>query len=491
MARRKPDIGAQAAPPPLQLGAYADAQRTTPLNESDLRHRTERLTGAPDLSTIPSDRTRPAELSTDGARIALRLDEDLTSAVRRFARATRTTPFAVLTAAAVALLHRHGTGDDIVVGTPMSRRANAGLDPVMDCLTDLMPLAFAVGADLSFRDLVRSARSEVLDLVRHRDVPFGELVRRTATAGQLGRFPLFQTVVQLNDGPESGLNLPGATAERLYAHSGTAKFDLCIGLAAENEAFRGFLDCATDLYAPATARRIADRYRTLPTSVLADPGLPLAETPLLSSDAYEVVTLTWACAARPADPPPVQAAFEACRRRTSNAAAAVWHDRQLTYEELGAAADRLAHQLIRTSSSGRAMGILMDHCPDMTVAVLAVLKSVVPHGRWAPLVRPAVPARERPGPGTRTMPSGSEEDGMPGAHAVDIALSLDGIHEGNGPLVVLPGSHRLGLLDLPEKGPEGDSDWQSPGRRARCTPPTRASSTPRRATSLPSAERSC
>ncbi|WP_329434429.1 AMP-binding protein [Streptomyces anulatus] len=358
------------------------------MNESDLRHRTERLTGAPDLSTIPSDRTRPAELSTDGARIALRLDEDLTSAVRRFARATRTTPFAVLTAAAVALLHRHGTGDDIVVGTPMSRRANAGLDPVMDCLTDLMPLAFAVGADLSFRDLVRSARSEVLDLVRHRDVPFGELVRRTATAGQLGRFPLFQTVVQLNDGPESGLNLPGATAERLYAHSGTAKFDLCIGLAAENEAFRGFLDCATDLYAPATARRIADRYRTLPTSVLADPGLPLAETPLLSSDAYEVVTLTWACAARPADPPPVQAAFEACRRRTSNAAAAVWHDRQLTYEELGAAADRLAHQLIRTSSSGRAMGILMDHCPDMTVAVLAVLKSGSP---YVPL-DPAYPA---------------------------------------------------------------------------------------------------
>ncbi|MEV7905863.1 condensation domain-containing protein [Streptomyces anulatus] len=243
----------------------------------------------------------------------------------------------------------------------------------MDCLTDLMPLAFAVGADLSFRDLVRSARSEVLDLVRHRDVPFGELVRRTATAGQLGRFPLFQTVVQLNDGPESGLNLPGATAERLYAHSGTAKFDLCIGLAAENEAFRGFLDCATDLYAPATARRIADRYRTLPTSVLADPGLPLAETPLLSSDEYEVVTRTWACAARPADSPPVQAAFEAYRRRTSNAPAAVRHDRQLTYEELGAAADRLAHQLIRTSSSGRAMGILMDRCLNMTVAVLAVL----------------------------------------------------------------------------------------------------------------------
>ncbi|WP_158073363.1 condensation domain-containing protein [Streptomyces sp. CB02115] len=139
-----------------------------------------------------------------GARIAFRLDEDVTSAVRRFARAARTTPFTVLTAAAVALLHRHGTGDGIVVGTPVSRRGNAGLDSVMGCLTDLMPPRFTVGADLSFRDLVRSARSEVLDLVRHRGVPSGELIRRTATAGQLGRFPLFQTVAQVNDSPSPG-----------------------------------------------------------------------------------------------------------------------------------------------------------------------------------------------------------------------------------------------------------------------------------------------
>lgn len=122
--------------------------------------------------------------------------------------------------------------------------------------------------------------------------------------------------------------------------------------------------------------------------MLADPDRPLAEAPLLSSDEYEVVTRTWACAARPADPPPVQAAFDAQRRRTPHAPAAVWHDRQLTYEELGAAADRLAHQLIRTGSSGLPVGILMDRCLDMTVAVLAVLKSGSP---YVPL-DPAYPA---------------------------------------------------------------------------------------------------
>ncbi|OKJ48887.1 hypothetical protein AMK28_35075 [Streptomyces sp. CB02115] len=69
-ARRQPDTGAEAPPPPLQLGAYAHARRNTPLNEEDLQHRTERLAGAPDLSTIPSDRPRPAALSTDRGRVS-------------------------------------------------------------------------------------------------------------------------------------------------------------------------------------------------------------------------------------------------------------------------------------------------------------------------------------------------------------------------------------------------------------------------------------
>lgn len=53
----------------------------------------------------------------------------------------------------------------------------------------------------------------------------------------------------------------------------------------------------------------------------------------------------------------------------------------------------------------------------------------------------------------------SEQDGMPRPDALNIAVSLDDIHEENGPLTVIPGSHRLGLLDLPEDG-EGKGDWR-------------------------------
>ncbi|AHH95963.1 phytanoyl-CoA dioxygenase family protein [Kutzneria albida] len=53
----------------------------------------------------------------------------------------------------------------------------------------------------------------------------------------------------------------------------------------------------------------------------------------------------------------------------------------------------------------------------------------------------------------------SIEDGMPEPHAVNIAINLDEVHELNGPLTVLTGSHRLGIIraaDQPERAAGGD-----------------------------------
>lgn len=53
------------------------------------------------------------------------------------------------------------------------------------------------------------------------------------------------------------------------------------------------------------------------------------------------------------------------------------------------------------------------------------------------------------------------EDGMPADRAVNVAVLLDEVHEGNGPLRVIPGSHRLGLVDDDRAAArDGDHDWR-------------------------------
>ena len=54
------------------------------------------------------------------------------------------------------------------------------------------------------------------------------------------------------------------------------------------------------------------------------------------------------------------------------------------------------------------------------------------------------------------------EDGMPRPDAVNLAVFLDEVHEANGPLQVIPGSHRLGLIDSPGAPGQGlpSGDWR-------------------------------
>ena len=55
------------------------------------------------------------------------------------------------------------------------------------------------------------------------------------------------------------------------------------------------------------------------------------------------------------------------------------------------------------------------------------------------------------------------EDGMPTPNAVNVSIPLDDVHEENGPLVVIPRSHRLGRLDVPRPGDSGPGrgDWRA------------------------------
>lgn len=51
------------------------------------------------------------------------------------------------------------------------------------------------------------------------------------------------------------------------------------------------------------------------------------------------------------------------------------------------------------------------------------------------------------------------EDGMPRPDAVSVAIPLDAVHDDNGPLVIVPGSHGEGVLDLPGEVSSGQ-DWR-------------------------------
>jgi Condensation domain len=268
---------ARLPPLPLQPGEYAAAQRARGLDAGLVDYWRDRLRDAPPESTVPADRPPPEVPSHRGGLVRFGVGAHLAHSVQALARRSRTTPFAVVASAAAVLLRGFNGSDDQVLGTVVSRRGTAGLDQMLTCLTDLLPLPLKVRKEDSFAEVVRFAKRAVSETVAHRDIPFSALVRELGYPRNPASSPLCQVTLVIDDVPGAELNLPGIQAERLYVHPGISKFDLGITLVLDGAGYKGFLVYASDLFTPETAQGIRAGFCSLLGLAVADSGLSIGE----------------------------------------------------------------------------------------------------------------------------------------------------------------------------------------------------------------------
>ncbi|MFL4910552.1 amino acid adenylation domain-containing protein [Streptomyces sp. MMS24-I2-30] len=375
---------------PLQFGPYAAAQRADggQARAEALSYWKENLACGPEESTFPADRPRPDVLGAGGDQIEFTIGAALGCDIRSLSRRLRTTPFVVMASALGVLIGRHTGQDDVVIGTPISRRDTTEVAGMIACLTDIMPLRQRLAPDLPFRKLVDFTKETIWSAIRYKDLPYGHLVRESDVERTLDRFPLFQVVFTLDDAPAPNLDLPGVDAERLYVHSGTAKFDVFLTLKPAGDGFLGLWEFSTDLFDAATAKRLAAGLCTLLENVVNDPNCPVADLGVLPPEERAQLA-RWA---QDADAPeaPVLAHEHVRRwaRKQPWAVAVRGSGQELSYAELDHRSGAVAAHLINRGLRGAAVGVCVERSLDLPVAVLGVLKA---GGAYVP-VDPAYPA---------------------------------------------------------------------------------------------------
>ncbi|MFD6989612.1 amino acid adenylation domain-containing protein [Streptomyces sp. NPDC059943] len=363
---------------PVQSGPYARRQRNTGGEHRArlVEHWRAELAGAPDESSFPADRQRPPALSHHGGQVEFAIDAATGSLIRALAARLRTTRFVVLAAALTALIGRHSGQEDLVIGTPVSRRDEPEIEDLIACLTDVLPLRGRPRHDRSFTDLVVEMKQHVRSAVRHKDVPYSHLVRELGVERTLSRFPLFQVVFAVDDAPPSALTLPGVEAERIQVHGGTAKYDVFLHLVPDGDGYRGRWEYSADLFDHATAERLTARFRTLVADAVARPETALQDLAVMPADEERRMLTEWAHGAPPpSEVPLVHEAFARSARLTPQAPAVVVRGRTVSYAELDAAADRVAALLVARGAVRRPVGVCVERTEYLPVAVLGVLKA--------------------------------------------------------------------------------------------------------------------
>ncbi|MFH9794693.1 amino acid adenylation domain-containing protein [Streptomyces virginiae] len=361
------------------LGADTDPQSQL---SRQLDHWRQALAGLPDELPLPLDRPRPAAPSHRGDVVPLELDADLHARLAELAAGHGATLFMVLQAAYATLLHRFGAGEDLPIGTPLAGR----LDPALDELVGFFANTLVLRTDLTgrpdFAELLARVREADLAAYAHQDVPFERLVEELNPARTLARHPLFQVMIAFDNTAGGGPEFPGTRTAYEPLGLPTTAFDLTLNLSERHHpdgapaGIEGGLEFATDLFDRATAERLADALLRLLAQVAADPNRPVAELDVLG-EAGRTALAGWHDTARPgAADVLLPEAFAAQAAETPDATALVSGETRLTYAELDARANRLAHGLTAAGIGPEdVVALALPRCAESLVAVLAVLKA--------------------------------------------------------------------------------------------------------------------
>lgn len=359
---------------PIQYRDYAHWQRNQlrgPCFDAHLEFWKEDLAGAPPLE-LDSDRPRPKIPTYRGARMHFELGPDLATGVRELGRAQNVTVSVPLLAAFAAVLHRFSGQDDLVVGTLTANRTRLETEDLIGLFVNALPLRIRLGGDPDVAQLLAGIRQRLADVLAHQDVPFDLIVNATAPDRDANRHPLFgvQFVMQPGAGAAEPNTLGFEVAE-IDTH--TAKRDLTFTFS-DDEVLTGHVEFATELFDAARIERLIAHFQLVLGAMVADPGHRLSELPVLTEPEqayYRTRTSAWSAAAKS-----IPALFEMAVDSAPERLAVTADGSSLTYQELDAAANRLARRLRSLGvQPGTAVGMCVPRTAAMVIGMLAILKA--------------------------------------------------------------------------------------------------------------------
>ena len=318
--------------------------------------------------------------SGEYAEFQEQLEPSLARALREQARALGVTPSSIMHLAWALVLARASNRDDVVFGTVMLGRlqGTSGIDRVLGMVINTLPLRLRLeGQDA--REGVLGMHARLSELMHHEHASLG-LVQRCSSvpAGT----PLFLALLNYRHTPvekagsESHL---ASSADGLVALWGEERthYPLTLSVDDTGDAFMLTIQVRGSLEPGRVCAFMGGALGELIWSLQHAPTTPLAALDVMPPEERLQVVHRWN-ATRASFPEAVcvHELFESRAQERSDHAALVFGEQQITYGELNARANRLAHHL-RACGVGPdvRVAVCLERSPELVVALLATLKA--------------------------------------------------------------------------------------------------------------------
>jgi amino acid adenylation domain-containing protein len=268
-----------------------------------------------------------------------------------------------------AYLHRISGNSQITLGSPFHNRPTPAFKETIGVFIEVCSLRIEVAEDDTFMSLLQKVMKESLNVLRY-------ALPGTSRAEYNRAYEALLNFVNVTFPPFAGMQ-----PEVEWVHSGYGDRDHALRLQIHDfngsGSYKLHFDFNTQVFTEAQRELAIQHFLRVVDAFLDDREQPINHISLLTADEHArlVDTFNQSAADYPADQTIVQL-FEAQVERTPDAPALRLNDTRLTYTELNARANQLAHHLRGMGvGPGTPVALSMEHSLEVVIAILGVLKA--------------------------------------------------------------------------------------------------------------------
>ncbi|MEM7114296.1 MAG: amino acid adenylation domain-containing protein [Chloroflexota bacterium] len=366
-------------PLPIQYHDYALWQRNWlqgDVLDQQLAYWQRQLADPPLGLALPTDYPRRPNMPFTAALHRFSLSPAASQRLKQFSQQERSTLFMTLLTIFKILLYRYTGQNDIIIGTPIANRTQQEIEQLIGFFVNTLVLRSQVNGNTSIRDLLTNVRQMALDAYSHQDVPFEKLVEVLQPERDLSRTPFFQIMFILQNAPQSTHDLPDLTVESFPLGERLAQYDLTTVMWEDGDCLQGVIEYKTALFEADTIAQFCRHFERLLTAVPLNPTEKIANLPLLSEAETAVLQAQQQPKTAPIKPRAVHQLFEETAVRHPHAIALDTGTQTLSYSQLNAQANQLAHYLRQKGiGHGQTVALLLYRSAATITAMLATHKS--------------------------------------------------------------------------------------------------------------------
>ncbi|MEV7740076.1 amino acid adenylation domain-containing protein, partial [Streptomyces sp. NPDC088921] len=322
----------------------------------------------------------------DTVRAVVDLAQAVSARLREAARRLGVSPATVLHVAWARVLAAVSGRDDVVFGTVLFGRMNAGAgsDRVPGPFMNTLPVRVRVAGD-GAKEAVDAMRRQLANLLEHEHAPLALAQRASGVPGDT---PLFTSLLNYRHNPgrttdaNADTDRPAGRLDgiRTLFSQERDNFPLSVSVDDDGEGIGLSVEALDpidpDVVGTLLRTAVQNLVVALEEALDGGPDLPLGAVEVLDEAQRTRVLVEWNDSALDAPDRTLTEEFEAQAARTPDAVAAVGAGTELTYAELDTRANRLARLLVRRGIGPESVvAVLLERGVASVVALLAILKA--------------------------------------------------------------------------------------------------------------------